>query len=77
VNPDARESRLARWDEAGRERWLALQPQPGAVQAAGTTSTTERLIPIWFWLLLVAAALSFLEPLVAKFHLHVRRVLST
>lgn len=76
VNTDARESRLARWDADGRERWLALQPQPGAALDAGAASTTERLIPIWFWLLLFAAILAILEPLVSNWHLHVRRELS-
>jgi len=84
VNVDARESQLAPLDEATRQRWLALQsatrapvaqpgapaaPGPGAAVAAGR----DRFIPIWFWLLLAAAALAFLEPLVANYHLHVQR----
>jgi len=74
VNPDARESRLAPLDQAARERWLALQPKPGAAPATAVAdSGSERLVPVWFWLLLGAAALAFLEPLVANYHLNVRR----
>jgi hypothetical protein len=82
VNVDARESSLTRLDEAARTRWLALKsgpaptvgppavgPQAQAVQAQGGT----RLIPIWFWLLLAACLLAFIEPLVANYHLHVLR----
>ncbi len=74
VNPDPRESRLVPLDAAARERWLALQPTPGAAaQAVTGASTAERLIPVWFWLLLAATVLAFLEPLVANYHLSVRR----
>jgi hypothetical protein len=74
VNPDPRESRLVPLDKAAQDRWLALQPAPGAaVQAVAGSSTSERLVPVWFWLLLVAAALAFLEPLVANYHLNIRR----
>jgi hypothetical protein len=74
VNVDARESNLARWDDASRARWLALQPpaQPSA-PAVATASATEQLIPVWFWLLLAATVLAFLEPVVANVHLNVRR----
>ncbi len=74
VNADPRESMLAPLDVDARERWLALQRPPGdgnPTVAGG--SGTERLIPIWFWLLLVAVALAFVEPLVANYHLSVRR----
>lgn len=77
VNVDPREVRLARQDAAARERWLALQPQPGAPQqAVAGASATERLVPVWFWLLLAAVVLAFMEPLVANYHLNVRRELS-
>jgi hypothetical protein len=74
VNADPRESRLVPLDAAARERWLALQPASGATtQAAAVASTAERLIPLWFWFLLAATVLAFLEPLVANYHLSVRR----
>jgi hypothetical protein len=76
VNLDPRESRLAVMDAGARGRWLALQDRPGAVQqAAIATQGTERLVPVWFWLLLAAVALAFIEPVVANYHLHVRREL--
>jgi hypothetical protein len=74
VNVDPRETRLAPLDAGTRERWMALQPPPGAVQqAAAATSPSERLVPVWFWLLLFAAVLAFMEPLVANYHLHIKR----
>jgi Aerotolerance regulator N-terminal len=75
VNVDARESRLTRWDADSRSRWLALQNlQPQAAQTAAAAATPgEQLRPIWFWLLLAAAVLAFMEPLVANYHLNVQR----
>lgn len=74
VNVDPRESVLAPLDEGARERWLALQRAPGeGNQSVAQGSSTERLVPIWFWLLLAAVALAFAEPLVANYHLSVRR----
>jgi hypothetical protein len=74
VNADPRESLLAPLDEAGRERWLGLQrPAQSAAGPVGSASATERLVPIWFWLLLAATALAFVEPLVANYYLGVRR----
>lgn len=74
VNTDPRESQLVPLDAPARERWLALQRQPGEAGATvGSASATERLVPIWFWLLLAAVALAFMEPLVANYHLSVRR----
>jgi Aerotolerance regulator N-terminal len=75
VNVDPRESRLARWDADSRMRWLALQNlQPAVPQTTAAAATPgERLRPIWFWLLLAAAVLAFLEPLVANYHLNVQR----
>ncbi|HMA13038.1 MAG TPA: BatA domain-containing protein [Steroidobacteraceae bacterium] len=77
VNVDPRESQLARMDDATVKRWQALEAAgaasaPAAAQAA-SAGPRERVIPIWFWLLLAAAALAFLEPLVANYHLHVQR----
>jgi hypothetical protein len=74
VNPDPRESLLAPLDEDARARWLALQQQAtAAARADGAGSGTERLVPVWFWLLLAAVALAFVEPMVANYHLSVRR----
>ena len=74
VNPDPRESRLVPLDQDAQERWLALQSAPTATaQAALGTSAPERLVPVWFWLLIAAAVLAFLEPLVANYHLYIRR----
>jgi hypothetical protein len=74
VNPDPRESRLVPLDQAARDRWLALQPSPDAVApVTAGASAPERLVPVWFWLLLAAAVLAFLEPLVANYHLNIRR----
>ncbi|HWL62853.1 MAG TPA: BatA domain-containing protein [Steroidobacteraceae bacterium] len=74
VNTDPRESMLVPLDEAARERWLALQRPAGAdAGPTGSASATERLVPIWFWLLLAATLLAFMEPLVANYHLGVRR----
>ncbi len=88
VNTDPRESALAGLAPESVERWRALAgaatsasatvgagsagstpagPTPAA--AAGPTQT----IPIWFWLLLAAAVLAFLEPLVANLHLNIQR----
>jgi hypothetical protein len=78
VNVDPRESQLARMDDAGRERWLSLKAIPvsapeGAQAPIAAAESPVRLIPIWFWLLLAAAVLAFMEPLVANYHLHVLR----
>ena len=77
VNPDPRESRLARLPDEAIARWRALRPQQevpvGAQPAAAPARETERLAPVWFWLLMAAAVLAFLEPLVANYHLFVRR----
>ncbi|MEO8306436.1 MAG: VWA domain-containing protein [Pseudomonadota bacterium] len=78
VNVDARESSLTRLDEGARTRWLALKaaaatsgPQIEGANARAQPGT--RLIPVWFWLLLAACVLAFIEPLVANYHLHVLR----
>jgi Aerotolerance regulator N-terminal/von Willebrand factor type A domain len=74
VNPDPRESRLVPLDQEAQDRWLALQPAvDAAVPAVAASSASERLVPVWFWFLLVAAILAFVEPLVANYHLNIRR----
>lgn len=79
VNADPRESLLVPMAEDTRQRWLALQterpaePVAEAAEREGAVEAPGRLIPIWFWLLLAAAALAFMEPLVANYHLHVQR----
>ncbi|HYP80283.1 MAG TPA: BatA domain-containing protein [Steroidobacteraceae bacterium] len=76
VNVDPRESQLARLDADSRARWLALQGDRSAgrpVAQVAAAAPAPRLIPVWFWLLLAAAALAFMEPLVANYHLHVQR----
>lgn len=73
VNVDARESQLAALDPDARQRWLALQ-RPAAVDVSqAAAGARERRIEVWFWLLLAALALAFLEPLVANYHLPVLR----
>jgi Aerotolerance regulator N-terminal/von Willebrand factor type A domain len=77
VNVDPRESQLAKMDEATVKRWKDLEAAraasgPSAPQAA-SAEPLERVIPIWFWFLLAAVALAFMEPLVANYHLHVQR----
>jgi hypothetical protein len=79
VNVDPRESALARLDESARTRWLSLEAAPPAGVTAGdaaagdSAQAASRMIPIWFWLLLGACLLAFIEPLVANYHLHVLR----
>jgi hypothetical protein len=75
VNVDPRESRLARWDAASRERWLALQDLERTATNTGAAAAAagERLFPLWFWLLFGAVILAFMEPLLANYYLNVRR----
>ena len=76
VNVDPRESQLARLDTETRARWVGLQGERVSGQPVATVAAAapaQRLIPVWFWLLLAAAALAFMEPLVANYHLHVQR----
>lgn len=78
VNVDPRESRLERMTPEAVERWLALKAaQPALAGAtaspAGGASAPERWFPLWFWLLLGAAVLAFLEPVVANYHLNILR----
>ncbi len=78
VNVDERESLLGRLDEAAVTRWRSLAtPVNGPSAATGAASTPDAepvpLLPVWFWMLLVAALLAFAEPLVANYHLKVQR----
>jgi hypothetical protein len=77
VNVDPRESRLEHMGEPTVKRWQALQAERAAAATAAASAAPsgapERIIPVWFWFLLAAAALAFLEPLVANYHLHVQR----
>jgi hypothetical protein len=75
VNVDPRESRLERLPPEAVERWLALKPPEAAASAspAGGAVAAERWFPLWFWLLLGAAMLAFVEPLVANYHLNILR----
>jgi hypothetical protein len=75
VNVDARESELARLPEEASARWQALA-NIAAAPGAPVRSTVEEpipLLPVWFWILLLAALLAFAEPLVANYHLTVQR----
>jgi hypothetical protein len=77
VNIDARESLLARLDEAAIGRWKSLATPARAAEApaaaADPSAEPVPLLPVWFWMLLFAALLAFAEPLVANYHLTVRR----
>jgi Aerotolerance regulator N-terminal/von Willebrand factor type A domain len=76
VNLDPRESRLARWSAEDRAQWLALKPAAvggSATSEAVAAEAATRTIPIWFWLLSLAAILAILEPLVANYHLPIQR----
>lgn len=79
VNVDPRESDLARLSAESVERWRAMramEPASSAAlpgEAAESATTAARLLPLWFWLLIAATVLAFCEPLVANYHLHVRR----
>ncbi|HEV7633715.1 MAG TPA: BatA domain-containing protein [Steroidobacteraceae bacterium] len=82
VNVDPRESDLARLPDAAVERWRAMramdpagEPKAGVPAQTGSSGpeAVRRLLPLWFWLLIAATVLAFCEPLVANYHLHVRR----
>lgn len=75
VNVDPRESRLERLPPEAIERWLALKPPEAATSAgpAGGGEAPQRWFPLWFWLLLGAVLLAFVEPLVANYHLNILR----
>ena len=71
VNTDPRESQLQRLSESRKQDWqqMATPSAPAAVAQA----TQAGWVPVWFWLLLLAAVLAFIEPLVANSHLAVKR----
>ena len=77
VNADGRESDLTPLPPEAVQRWQALQQAPSGKgspnTAPGAVTTEPKLLPLWFWLLLGAIVLAFLEPLVANYHLHVQR----
>jgi hypothetical protein len=80
VNADPRESDLSRLSDDSVSQWTRMQkdgPDAGAAPQAVAADTTSGAKPalksIWPWLLLIAVTLAFIEPLVANFHLHVRR----
>jgi hypothetical protein len=78
VNPDPRESALQRLPEESVQRWLGLQREAASPGSAGSGSATaasgpQPWLPVWFWLLLAAGLLAFLEPVVANYHLHILR----
>ncbi len=78
VNVDARESDLTALPPEAVQRWQALQHAAAGTQqppnsTPNAASTEPKLLPVWFWLLLGAILLAFLEPLVANYHLHVQR----
>ena len=77
VNTDARESQLARLPPERVAQWRALRAPPPplapADRAAGAPATPGDWLPLWFWCLLAAAALAIAEPLVANYHLAVKR----
>jgi hypothetical protein len=79
VNTDPRESQLERLSPQRLAQWRALRAQPIAQSepVAGAPAGTGGWLPVWFWCLLAAAALALAEPLVANYHLAVRREQAT
>jgi Aerotolerance regulator N-terminal/von Willebrand factor type A domain len=78
VNPDTRESDLARMPQAAVEQWRRLQtPARAANVRSANAEEAPTLKAIWPWLLLIAVTLAFVEPLVANSHLHIRRGVAT
>jgi hypothetical protein len=77
VNVDARESDLARLAAEAVTRWqgLATPAVAATPPPAGSPLPQEPapLLPVWLWMLFAAALLAFVEPLVANYHLGVRR----
>ena len=77
VNTDPRESALRRLDAARQQQWQQMVV-PAATPLPGTTATAAPgWVPVWFWLLLLAALLAMIEPLVANAHLGIRREQTT
>jgi len=71
VHTDPRESQLQRMESQRIDEWQQMATP--AVQTVAVTATQVGWIPVWFWLLLLAAVLAFIEPLVANSHLSVKR----
>jgi len=78
VNTEPRESLLARLPPERLAQWRALRAQPvPPTDAVAAPASPGSWLPLWFWCLLAAAALAFIEPLVANYHLAVRREQAT
>jgi len=71
VNTDPRESQLQRLTAARVQDWQQMATP--VAQTQGVTAMQAGWVPVWFWLLLLAAVLAFIEPLVANGHLTVKR----
>jgi hypothetical protein len=71
VNTDPRESQLQRLTAARVQDWQQMATP--VTQTQGVTAMQTGWVPVWFWLLLLAAVLAFIEPLVANGHLTVKR----
>ena len=71
VHIDPRESQLQRLADQRIDEWQQMATP--AAQTGAATATQVGWIPVWFWLLLLAAGLAFIEPLVANSHLSVKR----
>ena len=71
VHIDPRESQLQRLADQRIDEWQQMATP--AAQTGAATATQVGWIPVWFWLLLLAAVLAFIEPLVANSHLSVKR----
>ena len=71
VNTDPRESQLQRLTAARVQDWQQMATP--VARTSVVTAIKTGWIPVWFWLLLLAAVLAFIEPLVANGHLAVKR----
>jgi hypothetical protein len=71
VNTDPRESQLQRLSDQRLAQWQQMATPANA--AAAAPAAQAGWVPVWFWLLLLAAALAIIEPLVANAHLGIKR----